>query len=167
MIIILTKTKGRCRLSRWRCWAGAGRGRRASQPPRTSQICGRCTECSSWSWELCKIWGRFGGNWRRVGALAWRICADLNFPPCRIILYCQRNSIRFLKIQTSYIAFKTKVLKVVFKPSQSDAVSRQRRKIWQICTDLTSDTHTLHRCHLRSNLFWRGRWARVNCIFGG
>lgn len=137
MIIILTKTKGRCRLSRWRCWAGAGRGRRASQPPRTSQICGRCTECSSWSWELCKIWGRFGGNWRRVGALAWTICAHLNFPPCRIILYCQRNSIRFLKIQTSYIAFKTKVLKVVFKPSLTTK--------WRCVTAASQNLANLHR----------------------
>ena len=137
MIIILTKTKGRCRLSRWRCWAGAGRGRRASQPPRTSQICGRCTECSSWSWELCKIWGRFRGNWRRVGALAWTICAHLNFPPCRIILYCQRNSIRFLKIQTSYIAFKTKVLKVVFKPSLTTK--------WRCVTAASQNLANLHR----------------------
>ena len=137
MIIILTKTKGRCRLSRWRCWVGAGRGRRASQPPRTSQICGRCTECSSWSWELCKIWGRFGGNWRRVGALAWTICAHLNFPPCRIILYCQRNSIRFLKIQTSYIAFKTKVLKVVFKPSLTTK--------WRCVTAASQNLANLHR----------------------
>ena len=136
MIIILTKTKGRCRLSRWRCWAGAGRGRRASQPPRTSQICGRCTECS-WSWELCKIWGRFGGNWRRVGALAWTICAHLNFPPCRIILYCQSNSIIFLKIQTSYIAFKTKVLKVVFKPSLTTK--------WRCVTAASQNLANLHR----------------------
>ena len=133
----LTKTKGRCKLSRWQCWAGAGRGRRASQPPRTSQICGRCTECSSWSWELCKIWGRFGGNWRRVGALAWTICAHLNFPPCRIILYCQRNSIRFLKIQTSYIAFKTKVLKVVFKPSLTTK--------WRCVTAASQNLANLHR----------------------
>ena len=53
----LTKTKGRCKLSRWQCWAGAGRARRASPPPRTCRTCGRCTETSLWT-----SWGRNIGS---------------------------------------------------------------------------------------------------------
>ena len=88
--------------------------------------------------QSCVQFGEgLGGNWRRVGALAWTICAHLNFPPCRIILYCQSNSIIFLKIQTSYIAFKTKVLKVVFKPSLTTK--------WRCVTAASQNLANLHR----------------------
>ena len=48
-----SRTRGRCRSSRWRCWSAGCRGRRASQAPPTSQICEMCT-LSIWRQERGK-----------------------------------------------------------------------------------------------------------------
>ena len=51
-----SRTKGKCKFFRWKCWEEECRGRRASRSRRTSRTCGRCTlSCAG----RRRPWGRF------------------------------------------------------------------------------------------------------------
>ncbi len=50
-----SKTKGKCKFFRWKCWEEEYRGRRASRSRRTSRTCGRCTSSCA---GRRRPWGR-------------------------------------------------------------------------------------------------------------
>ena len=49
-----SRTRGRYRSSRWRCWEEGCRAHHASPAPRSSQTCGMCT-LSTWGNQVCTL----------------------------------------------------------------------------------------------------------------
>ena len=66
-----SRTRGRCRSSRWRCWWAGCTARRASPAPQRSQICEKCTLSTLFWWVLLLAAGT------RTRRVTWERCRPL------------------------------------------------------------------------------------------